>query len=159
MILRAGPWAGFSEGSFSPADPMFPFLSLFSLPFSPLSPTEQREQMRARGPSHPLRHMEVISSVSVITQELLCNGSGFYCTETNLFLHKTSLWLLLQGLLGQVLAGIKACGTPSSRQEPRGPPAGQSTGGRGRKAVGRWQPEPPVKTSSSWKAAENTKYP
>lgn len=66
--------------------------------------------------------MEVISSVSVITQELLCNGSSFYCTETSLVLHKTSLWLLLQGLLGQVLAGTKASRTPSSRQ---GPQAGQ----------------------------------
>lgn len=125
--LDPGSRAGFSEGSFPPAHPTFCLRSLSFFPLCSLSPTEQREQMRARGPSHPLRHMEVISSVSVITQELLCNGPGFYCTETNPFLHKTSLWFLLRGLPGQVLAGIK------DPQQPVGTPgrAGQSVGGRG----------------------------
>lgn len=113
----AGPGQGLSGGQFLPETPSFPFSFFFLFFFLSLGfffffwqNKENRCRLRA---SHTHSNIWKLSPLSLqLHRSLLFNGFGFYCTETNLFLHKTFLRSLPQGLLGEVLSGIKMCRTP-----------------------------------------------
>lgn len=103
----------FSKGSVSALGPHFAFLCLSFL--FPLDRTKGTDA-RPRPLTPTLAYGSYLPSLSNYTGGGFSMASGFYCAETNPFLHKTFLWLSPRRgfffFLYRVLSGIKSAGTP-----------------------------------------------